>query len=150
MEDRFKFRAWHKGIKKMLNISNLNLSGGVSTASDDKNTFYFLLIQDMNLMQCTGLKDKNGTLIYEGDIIRILYTDWASKSEEDTRTIEQYKKDKSSIGKVCFIDDSWEIVFWNSKYKEWNPSSIFEGKHGEKEIIGNIHDNPELLTKGDN
>ena len=93
--------------------------------------------------QYIGLKDKNGTKIFEGDIVRILYTDWASKSENDTRTLDEYLRDIAKIG----------VVEWDKYYPQFhihfidkdNYNSLNYGRYGYIEVIGNIHDNPELI-----
>lgn len=95
--------------------------------------------------QFTGLTDKNGTKIFEGDIVRILYTDWASKSNDDPRTLAQYLVDISKIGVVEFNDNAWELKMYSKKYDDYFHSSISHGIHGRIEVIGNIHENPELL-----
>jgi uncharacterized phage protein (TIGR01671 family) len=99
---------------------------------------------DCPIMQYTGLKDKNGKEIYEGDIVRILYTDWPSQSNFSI-SLEEYKKSISSIGYVVFDKTCWAIAFYSKKYDEMTTSSICHGNHGEIEIIGNIFENPELL-----
>ena len=93
-----------------------------------------------NADQFTGLHDKNGKEIYGVDIVRVLYTDWCSKSDIDKRTLEQYKKDISHIGIVEFKTFEYLIKFEKDVY-----GNIIPGTHGEIEIIGNIHENPELL-----
>lgn len=98
------------------------------------------------LMQFTGLKDKNGKEIYESDIVRILYTDWSSKSDSDPRTLEQYLIDISHVGQVVFNDNSWEVKKHSIKYNDFVFSSINHGKYGFIEVIGNIYENPELLS----
>jgi len=72
--------------------------------------------------QFTGLRDKNGNEIYEGDIV---HTDWHwSKSEKLTQPVEYY----SANGLYSpFGTDDWA---WDAKVCE---------------IIGNIHENPELV-----
>ena len=70
------------------------------------------------LGQCTGIKDKNGKLIYEGDIVR--YTRYALRDLEEEFTYKGIIR--------------WELYEFN--IKNWED---------EKEVIGNLHENPELL-----
>lgn len=100
--------------------------------------------------QYTDLKDKNGTDIYENDIIRILYTDWGSKPEDDPRTLEQYLTDISNIGEVVFNDNAWEVKIYSKKFDDYSYGSMNFGTHGRIEVIGNIHENNDLLTQHKN
>jgi len=76
----------------------------------------------IELMQYTGLKDKNGTEIYEGDILKYMAI-----------------ADGEQIDKVIF-DRGTYVVDYSEDYKQ----PVNEINHCA-EVIGNIYDNPELL-----
>ena len=134
MQDRFKFRIYCKSENKMMLFNNPTLidgdilQGGLLFKNYDhkiKNV-HEVKPEDLILMQCTGLKDKNNTLIFEGDII--------------------YKKGtKNHKGEKMYSE-----VIWDQMYAEFNISDD-NGMHrmpsnsNNIEIIGNIYENPELL-----
>lgn len=96
--------------------------------------------------QFTGLTDKNGKRIWEGDIVRIVSTDYVGFDE---------------IGRVEFKDGCFGVSYfpaWERKYSfghwhfhrigqvdKWQDMSASGEMKYTYEIIGNIHDNPELM-----
>ncbi len=88
----------------------------------------------------TGINDKNGKKIFEGDIV------CAPINELDLRVSFSFKESdiaglKSVNGKVVF-DNGFFIIEWEGDVFEDGIISMVDGL----EVIGNIYDNPELLT----
>lgn len=149
-----KFKCWIPESKKMLVLESTteNHNHYLQTGSGG-----FWLYASVNgalmanseagdiLLQFTGLYDKNETPIYEGDIVRILYTDWPSKTSSDTRTLDQYLTDIAHIATVMFLEDRWCVGKYDEQWKQWDTNSIMPGKHGYIEVIGNIYEHPNLL-----
>ena len=109
-----KFRAWYNG--QMIPVGSLSFFMDGEIQVNDE-------LVGCKLMQYTGLKDKNGKEIYEGDIVRLF---------------EHTNFD-------CFAEVIWNEA--NAKFSKTNSptSDIFGGD--EIEVIGNIYENPELLEE---
>jgi uncharacterized phage protein (TIGR01671 family) len=134
MNDRFKFRAYNKELRKMYEVNticpyedNYTKGGEVFLNGIQYNSFYFP--EEVEVMQCTGLKDKNGKLIYEGDILGGIYHGYIEYCDE-CKCFQLKVKDYGCL--ACEGDLHWyEIV----EAEEQN----------ELEVIGNIYENKELL-----
>lgn len=122
-----KFRAWLKKENKMVEVKSLHLGTrkiiyGYSETSQcygNKSCSF----DDIELMQCTDIKDRNEKEIYEGDIV---------KTNIDLMGIVRF-----DIGYYFeWITDSL-VSMWNKDVKVWLEWGL--------EVIGNIYENPELL-----
>lgn len=127
-----KFRAWDKEQHKMLfnEERGIALSGKLYNESDD--WFYAFDDRkgsyegkDIELMQYTGLKDKNGKDIYEGDILK--HQIWSYTAV-----------------KVIWDDCMFRVI--TVKGEEHN-LPLVSLQTNSCEVIGNVYENPELLRR---
>lgn len=156
MNREIKFRAkgfgkWHYGSyvhfdKKPTNgCCNINYKDFIVANGDEH---YFPITELSSVGQYTGLKDKNGNKIFEGDIvqltipdgtIRLFVVEWA---EEDRKLISLsgFEHDGNPV-RIC----GW-CFNWNGFHLY--PTVIDGIPDNEKmTIVGNVHDNPELIKK---
>ena len=91
------------------------------------------------LMQYTGLKDKNGKEIYEGDVVQT----WHRELYSDTHKWSKWEKFGDGIGSVYFDDYDFR---WRVACKD-NFSPVFMPSDSSRtfSVIGNIYENPELV-----
>jgi len=127
-----KFRAWDTQLKAMIGSDErdfaVSFDGFISVYNGEELCDELTTLE---LMQYTGLKDKNGKEIYEGDLIKYeagawvdCYGAWQEKS-----TIE--KVEIEPLGTNPFSATGYDDI------------TIFYPENGQ--VIGNIYENPELL-----
>lgn len=125
-----KFRAWLKKEQKMDNeIDHISWLEDELYCIGDGIT-YMVLAEDLVLMQSTGLKDKNGKEIFEGDILTNGIDVMSIKRHDTLGFYIDFK------GKIDFIADGADLEEFEEDAKEIADAI---------EIIGNIYENPELL-----
>ena len=104
---------------------------------DDPYSGFWFEVDPDTVGECTGLTDKNGKLIFEGD--RVVYPDCTSSSCYD-----DYNE-----GVVDYDEEAMRFYFTDRWFVEMEDFDVVDGMMIDVEIIGNIHDNPELLKGGE-
>lgn len=130
-----KFRAWLKEEKKMVNVETIDFTDK-SIQYLEKNEFinaYLLrrmIFGDIELMQYTGLKDKNGKEIYEGDIMKYKFP---------------YDKRLKHISPVKSLETEASFGIKDRYGNEIPLYAILANNYFE--VIGNIYENKNLLEE---
>ena len=121
-----KFRAWDPASKVMYPVEAINFCGR-KTVTVQYNPVKKFLMDNIRLMQYIGAKDKNGVEIYEGDIIR-------------------HQSGKYGTDFVI----QWSPIlcgFTAVQVESGHPSpQLNQGTMCHFEVIGNIYENPELVS----
>ena len=132
-----KFRAWHKEYKRMLKVINLEWLGDefeslfkVCTWHDGDSIFgTHYDPREVELMQWTGLQEKNEVDIYEGDILC-----YDQGGGVDTFIIERNPDDHQLQARYLYMSG-------------YNTDYLAEAPYEDSVIVGNCFENPELLEE---
>lgn len=131
-----KFRAWDKRRKEYLSSGRVLIS--VEAGRQPKNSLIFLdILSDPDFFrdrfvieQFTGLDDKNGKEICEGDILYFTVFDYNGYDTQHKGIVKWY---------------GTRFMLWHDNEQEHYGLDWVTAQDDEPEIIGNIHENPELL-----
>ena len=124
MQRKIEFRAWDK-LNKIMTYDVLNKQPilemvNVGTPQQDSIIVGLEEYSDLELMQFTGLLDKNGKEIFESDVLKIYYEG----------------NQKSYLKKVKWLNDAINKGRWDA---------LDNCAFTSCEVVGNIFENPELL-----
>lgn len=124
MNREIKFRVWYK--YKYNNGEMIYIDDWYWYEENRINSFSDFKSEGYTLMQYTGLKDKNGKEVYEGDILK--GKAWTERDESFRIGKIEYNEQRTCFD---FVYNLGRIYLWMMKE--------------ELEVIGNIYENPELL-----
>jgi uncharacterized phage protein (TIGR01671 family) len=119
MSREIKFRVWDKAENEFSDVSEYDSWNWFDRFRDPK------IPETLTIQQYTGIKDKNGTEIYEGDIIQ--YQDGSYQSPKYDKVVVEWRSENDG-----YDYNGWKLV-----------DTFLQG--GECEIIGNIFENPKHL-----
>ena len=132
-----KFRAWEKETQTMLDVSLIDFKKSVLVGEHwEFGETNFINFDDVNLMQSTGLRDKNGKEIFEGDIVKrdgikrpeiIIFGEWI---------------DVDTLG----FEEQYIGFYFESEHEGQKRLYSVESRFNNLcKVIVNIYENPELL-----
>ena len=157
-----KFRVWDRTNKKWIGMDDkifcCDEDGMVLTwnqiigFSPDNTMSFTASAVNCQIVQYTGLKDKNGKEIYEGDIvIGGVYYGWEKETGEGIVRFGEWEQDGSGHEYGPSLCCGWFIELLESDFNcdgDKGTSLVNERqKHTTLEVIGNIYEDPELLDK---
>lgn len=132
-----KFRAYDGGLlSRMYQPDEVMVGNGdIWIIDEDSVAGEWIVNNDLNLMQSTGIRDITNQEIFEGDVVKT--TRFVGRADEVGGF---YEYDKEFIGIVKQLEGSWVIDTGSDAVCLWTEIE-------ENEIIGNIYENPELLEE---
>jgi len=128
-----KFRAWDKKRKVIVNPDKFYLDINYIYVNNKDGSGYWIKEDDYVLMQYTGLKDKNNKEIYEGDIVKIIYS------------MSWMKIPEIIVEQVKLVNGAFMPFYWLRKDEDYEIDYLVN--LATVEVVGNVFENPELLNR---
>ena len=144
MSREIKFRAWSIKKRKYIDIDTLYCANGKVCGIVCNGIVYD--VDDVILEQDTGIEDKNGKRICEGDICKLAYSTKGKTHKHGHKKYEDIEKVDFEYGFFLFSTPERDGISSGISFYDYGESSDKDGSYKyEAEVIGNIHENEELL-----
>lgn len=140
---KFRGKSGYLWVFGNLQICKLEGGGDLAYIIGYTETPSAAIVDISTIGQFTGLHDKNGKEIYEGDVIRPVWTDYVGKGKNKVPVLKFVENCPPKV--ISYRDGAFGYVnFEADEYseEEWLPILDYPC-----EVIGNIHDNPEILNR---
>ena len=122
-----KFRAWMKSLKWMCDVTNISFDSKFvdicQQGDTERYTEMSVEFDEITLMQSTGLHDKNGKEIFEGDVVKL------AKDVYSEPTYYEVIRHRGGAYRLESKQHGCELWL----------------RHTDCEVVGNVYENPELL-----
>lgn len=145
-----RYRMWNRITSQLHLVDGLYFDDKEAECVDDDNVLRFVSFKNVELMQSTGLKDKNGKEIFEGDILKFndewneyCHEGYVDGSVEGINFVEVVRGEACfEFGKTKYPDSSLFILMEDEhlNFKDFIRSEDFEF-----EIIGNVWEDGDLI-----
>ena len=131
MQNRFRFKVYYKPHNKVYNVICLNCERQKEIIIEYNGSTALVEWENCVILQSTGLRDRDGKLIYEDDIIEFT----------DNVTING---SKTHIAKVEH-NKEFNAYMYHAECMGWYTINPNQNKKFKVKVIGNVYANPELL-----
>lgn len=131
MQNRFRFKVYYKPHNKVYNVICLNCDRQKEIIIEYNGSTALVEWENCVILQATGLSDKNGKLIYEGDIIEFTDNVTINGSKTHVAKVEHNKE--------------FNAYMYHAECMGWYTINPSQNKRFKVKVIGNVYEHPELL-----
>ena len=131
MQNRFRFKVYYKPHNKVYNVICLNCERQKEIIIEYNGSTALVEWENCIILQSTGLRDRDGKLIYEDDIVEFTDNVTINGSKTHVAKVEHNKE--------------FNAYMYHAECMGWYTINPSQNKRFKVKVIGNVYANPELL-----